>query len=255
MPRLLLDNVSVDFPIYDASHRSMRRALLSMSIGGAIFRRSRHQVAVRALDGISLDLRDGARVGLIGHNGAGKSTLLRVLAGLCEPSGGGVLIDGRVGTLLSLSSILDPEMTGYENIDTAAVLLELPRARRRSLPEEVADFTELGDFLALPVRTYSSGMQLRLSLALMTAQEPQILLIDEVMGAGDAQFFAKAARRVGAFRDRTSIMVAASHSTEQIRRLCDQAVWLEHGRIVRVGPVDEVLAAYGASITAVPADA
>lgn len=252
MPRLLLDNVSVDFPIYDATHRSMRRTLLSMGVGGAIFQRNRHQMAVRALDGIDLDLRDGDRVGLIGHNGAGKSTLLRVLAGLCEPSGGGVLIDGRVGTLLSLLSILDPEMTGFENIDTAAVLLDLPAARRRTLADEVADFTELGEFLALPIKTYSTGMQLRLSLGLMTAQEPDILLVDEVMGAGDAHFFDKASRRLAGLRDRTSIMVMASHNNDQIRQLCNQGIWLEHGRIVRQGPVDEVLAAYIAATAPAP---
>ena len=252
MPRLLLDNVSVDFPIYDATHRSMRRTLLSMGVGGAIFRRNRNQMAVRALDGIHLDLRDGDRVGLIGHNGAGKSTLLRVLAGLCEPSGGGVLIDGRVGTLLSLLSILDPEMTGFENIDTAAVLLDLPAARRRTLADEVADFTELGEFLALPIKTYSTGMQLRLSLGLMTAQEPDILLVDEVMGAGDAHFFDKASRRLAGLRDRTSIMVMASHNNDQIRQLCNRGIWLQHGRILCQGPVDEVLAAYIAATAPAP---
>lgn len=245
MPSIILDNVRVDLPVYDGSHRSLRRAVLSMGVGGAIFRRDRNHVSVRALDDISLTLRDGDRVGLIGHNGAGKSTLLRVLAGIYEPTEGRAVIKGRASSLLSMTSMLDPEMTGYENIDHARVLLGIPARRQAELCREIEDFTELGAFLDMPVRTYSAGMTVRLSFALLTAQEPEILLLDEAVGAGDAAFVDKAAERVRALCDQASILVLASHSQEHIRRLCNKVLWLDHGRLRLFGPVDEVLAAYG----------
>lgn len=250
MPRLTLDDVTIDFPIYDGGHRSLRRTLLAASVGGAIFRRDRTHLAVRALEGVSIDLRDGDRVGLVGHNGAGKSTLLRVLAGLYQPVRGRVHIDGRVAPMFSLGGLLDPEMSGYENIDRSAVLLEIPTHRRKSLKEEVIAFTELGDFLALPVKTYSAGMQLRLSFSLMTAQEPEILLADEVLGVGDPAFQAKATARLDAFRDQSAILVLASHSSQQITSICNKVAWLDHGRIHQFGPVKEVMDAYGAHLRA-----
>ena len=255
MPHLTLDQVTVDFPVYDGSHRSLRRTLLNISIGGTIFQRDRRHVAVRALDGITLDLQDGDRVGLVGHNGAGKSTLLRVMAGLYQPTGGQVSSTGSMAPLLNLGSILDPEMTGDENIEHAAVLLQIPSRRTGGLHREVAEFTDLDAFLALPVKTYSAGMQLRLSFALMTAQEPEILLVDEVLGVGDTAFLAKAAARMETFRQRSNIMVLASHNNAQLRRLCNKVAWLEHGRVVRLGPVEPVMAAYESSrvVTAAPA--
>jgi len=239
-----LDKVTVDFPVYDTGHRSVRRSLLTMGVGGAISRHGRNQLVVRALDGIDLDLRKGDRVGLIGHNGSGKSTLLQVLAGIREPTGGMARIDGSTAALLSLGSILDPEMTGYENIGHAGVLLSIPNRRRDPFREDIAAFTELGSFLDLPVRTYSAGMRLRLSFALMTAQEAEILLLDEAFGAGDAHFQERAARRMAGLSERMNITVFASHDSAEIRRFCNKAVWLEHGRVRQVGPVDPVLTAY-----------
>lgn len=247
MPHLALEGVCVDFPVYDGAQRSLRRALVQASIGGTIFKRDQRHMAVRALDGIDMDLRDGDRVGLVGHNGAGKSTLLRVLAGLYLPTLGRVSMSGRVVPLLSLGAVLDPEMTGYENIDQAAVLLEITPQRRQSLQQDIADFTDLGDFLGLPVKTYSAGMQLRLSFALITAQDPEILLVDEVLGVGDSSFLSKAAARMAQFRERTSIMVLATHNEDQLCRLCNKVAWLERGRVVQFGPIDEVLPAYNAS--------
>lgn len=246
MPSIALNNVRVDLPVYDGSHRSLRRAVLSMGVGGPIFRRDRRHVMVRALDGISLDLHDGDRVGLIGHNGAGKSTLLRVLAGIYEPTAGQAIIKGKVSSLLNMASLLDSEMTGYENIEHARVLLGIPARHHAELCQEIEDFTELGAFLDMPVRTYSAGMQVRLSFALLTAQAPEILLLDEALGAGDAAFVHKAAERVRALCARASILVLASHAPSHIRQLCNKVIWLEHGCIRRFGPVDEILAAYGA---------
>lgn len=243
MPHIILDKISVDLPVYDATHRSFRRKLVSMGLGGAILSQGRHAI-VRALNGISLSLAPGDRMGLIGRNGAGKSTLLRVLAGICEPSTGHAEITGSVSTLLSLGSILDPEMTGFENIEHGALLLDLPPGRRRGLSDEIAEFTQLGDFLNMPVRTYSAGMQIRLSFALLTAQEPDILLLDEVMGAGDADFMDKAQKRIRDLQDRAKILVMASHADDALRQMCTTLIWLDHGRIVQIGPVEQVLAAY-----------
>ena len=249
MPHLILDNVTVDFPIYDGGHRSLRRTV-ALGVGGTILRRNNRHLVVRALTDVSLDCHEGDRIGLVGHNGAGKSTLLRVLAGLFQPTRGRVSIQGRLSPLFNPSALLDPEMTGDENIDHAAVLLEIPSRRRASLKEEVAEFTELGDFLRLPVKTYSAGMQLRLAFALMTEQEPEIVLFDEVLGVGDAQFMVKAAARLEAFRARTSIVVMASHNNGQVRSMCNKVAWLEHGQLRMFGPAEEVLAAYEASCPA-----
>jgi len=244
MARIRLDGVTVDFPIYDGSARSFRHTLATLAVGGRISRQRRGVVEVRALDGIDLALEEGDRLGLIGGNGAGKTTLIRVLAGLREPTAGRALIEGRSAALLSLGAILDGEMTGYENVARAQVLLGIPAAGRAALLADVEDFTELGDFLALPVKTYSAGMQLRLSFALMTAQDPEILLLDEVFNAGDAGFRARAEQRMQALRNRTPITVLAHHGMEEIRANCTKALWLNHGRAQAFGPVNEVIAAY-----------
>lgn len=247
MSHILLQDVTVDFPVYDGNHRSLRRTLLTTGVGGAIVRNSNRHLAVRALEGITLDIRDGDRIGLIGHNGAGKSTLLKILAGLYQPTRGRATISGRVVPLLNLGALLDPEMTGYENIDHAAILLEIPAARRRLLVGDVEEFTELGDFLGLPVKTYSQGMLLRLSFALMTAHEPEIMLADEVLGVGDSGFMARAAARMTEFHKRINIMVLASHADGQIRSSCNKVLWLDHGRLHQFGPVEEVMNAYAAA--------
>jgi ABC-type polysaccharide/polyol phosphate transport system ATPase subunit len=246
MPHILLDNVTVDFPIYDGAQRSFRHALLNAGIGGMISRHGRRHLEVRALDGLCLELVKGDRLGLIGRNGAGKSTLLRVLAGLREPTAGRLEVTGKTAALLNIASILDPEMTGYENIARAFVLLAIPGRDHASLTQDVEDFTELGSFLELPVKVYSAGMQLRLSFALMTAQQPEILLLDETLSAGDTQFHSRADVRMAELRSRTDIVVLASHVEREIHRICNKVLWLEQGRCRAFGPVEDVLAAYAA---------
>jgi ABC-2 type transport system ATP-binding protein/lipopolysaccharide transport system ATP-binding protein len=249
MPRISLDNVIVDIPVYDGADRSIKRRMLgSLGIGGLIRRDGRNRVSVRALNGVSLDLRDGDRLGLIGRNGAGKSTLLRVMAGIFEPTVGSVEVSGRVSTLLSVGMAMDPEMSGYENIDHIGALIGWPMSRLRELYADIEAFTELGEYLSMPVRTYSAGMTVRLSFALLAAQAPEVLLLDEVIGVGDAQFAERAARRIDALCRRSGILVVASHSPEQIGQLCNQVAWLEQGRIRRIGPTAEVMAAYAASL-------
>ena len=244
MPHIILRDVSVEFPVYDGTHRSLRRALVDLSVGGRILNRGR-RVTVQALDGLTLDIQDGDRVGLIGSNGAGKTTLLKVLAGLYQPTGGAIDSEGRIATLLGADCILDPEMTGYENIDHAGVLLGLSGGGGR-LADEIADFSELGQYLHLPVKTYSAGMQLRLSFALATAQESDILLIDEVLSAGDARFMGKARHRLNALTERNSIIVFASHVDDQLRSMCNKVAWLQNGRLMQFGETEAVIAAYHA---------
>ena len=199
---------------------------------------------MRALDNVSLTINHGDQLGILGHNGAGKSTLLRVLAGIYQPSQGSISIDGRVSPLFSTSPGLVADDTGYENIVTCGLLLGMTRDEiERKLPE-IEAFTELSDYLALPVRTYSSGMLVRLGFAIATAIDPEILLLDEGLGAGDARFATRAANRVKALIERSSIMVLASHSDELIRQMCKRAILLDRGQVIADGPTEEVLEIY-----------
>jgi homopolymeric O-antigen transport system ATP-binding protein len=252
MAAIDLDRVCVDFPIYD-SDRSLRKLLFRTSVGGVVTRDAtrRNRLSVRALDNISLSLREGDRLGLIGHNGAGKSTLLRVMSGAYQPSSGSIRLEGAVSALLTLGVGIDPEETGYANIHNGCLLLGLTPSQIRDRIEEIADFTELGEYLRMPVRTYSSGMQVRLSFAIATSLEPDILLLDEVMGAGDAVFTIKAERRIMKLMDRANLMVLASHSNDLIRRLCNKAVLLRSGRIEEYGPVEATLVAYERAVAGI----
>ena len=247
MASITLENIVVDLPIYHASARSLRRKLLEISIGGKIRSEGNDRVIVRALDGLSLSLVEGDRVGLIGHNGAGKSTLLRIMAGLWEPTSGSVKVEGRVSTLLDMGSVIDPEMTGRENINHVAALTGLPPLRWAEFRDDIETFSGLGAFIDLPVRAYSDGMRLRLSFALMTAQVPEILLLDEAIGVGDMEFSAKASERIGLVSSRSHIIVLSGHALGDIERVCNKVVWLEHGRLMAVGPAAEIIERYQAS--------
>ncbi len=245
MAEIILKNVTADFPIY-GNQVSLRNVLFGRVVGGVLRRPSEtgNRVVVRALDNVSLTINHGDQLGLIGHNGAGKSTLLRVLAGIYEPSLGAITIDGYVSPLFDVSPGLDLDDTGYENIVTCALLLGMSRDEiERKMPEIVA-FTELSDYLALPARTYSSGMLVRLGFAIATAIDPEILLLDEGLGAGDARFATRAAKRVEAMIERSSIMVLASHSDDLIRQMCNRVILLDHGRVLADGPTTDVLEMY-----------
>jgi ABC-2 type transport system ATP-binding protein/lipopolysaccharide transport system ATP-binding protein len=227
------------FPIYSAASRSFKNAMISATTGGRVGRdRSKH-VCVQALDNVSLEIDEGDRVGLIGHNGAGKTTLLRVMAGIYEPQEGVVDIEGKVTPMFDVSLGIDPESSGHENIILRALYMGLSRAEIRKKVDGIAEFTELGDFLKLPVKTYSEGMQARLAFAIATCIEPEILLLDEGIGAGDAAFLAKANLRRARYIESTGILVLASHSEELIHKFCNKVVIMEHGRVLWGGDVDE----------------
>lgn len=245
MATIVAKDVHVEFPIY-GSGRSLRSTLFARATGGLIQRDAGRQrrVVVKALNGVSFSLREGDRLGLVGGNGAGKSTLLKVLAGVYRPAAGQVLVSGKITSCFDILPGLDPEDTGYENIVTGGLLLGMTREAIEARIADIEEFSELGEYLALPVRTYSAGMMARLGFALATAVDPGILLVDEGIGTGDARFATRASQRLRAFVERSRILVLASHSDALIRAWCNKAALLEAGRLLEVGEVDEVLEAY-----------
>lgn len=249
MAHVELHNVAVDFPIYHASIRSLKNRLIGgMKLGGNIGHDASHRVCVRALDDVSLRFEHGDRVALLGANGAGKSTLLRVIAGIYEPMRGRVWCDGRIAPLFDLTLGLDPESTGYENIFLRGLFLGMTPAQIRARRDAIAAFTELGDYLAMPLRTYSTGMMLRLAFAVSTHVDAEILLMDEWLGAGDIGFIEKAEARLIKLVGGAAILVLASHSETIVRRACNKAVLLKQGAVVKAGDVDEVLQIYKAEV-------
>jgi lipopolysaccharide transport system ATP-binding protein len=229
MAHISIENLTVEFAIFGASARSLKNQLLSQATGGRVVAGARDVITVRAIDHLNLEINDGDRIGLVGHNGSGKSTLLRVLAGIYKPNGGSITIDGQVGALLNPTAGMDPESSGIENIYLRGYMMGMSRREIASKLDEIADFSELGDFLELPMRTYSAGMFARLAFAVSTAAHHDILLIDEGMSAGDAAFQKKAQQRIENLFDRTPIIIMASHSEGLIAEFCTRRVEMEHG--------------------------
>ncbi|BBU28236.1 sugar ABC transporter ATP-binding protein [Burkholderia sp. THE68] len=231
MAFLKLENCSLNLPVYGAGNRSLKQMMLSKATGGRIAADSRKLTVVEALRDVSLDVRAGDRLGLVGHNGAGKTTLLRLLAGIYEPSAGSFFCEGRVTSLLDLTLGLDYEATGYENIVLRGLILGASKAEMTRLTPAIADFSELGDYLNMPVRTYSSGMVLRLAFAIVTSVHADILLMDEWLSVGDASFIQKAEKHMQEFVGKADILVLASHNAQIIQDLCNVIVELEHGTV------------------------
>lgn len=248
MVSVSLDNVIIDFPVYGLQ-KSLRKALFSRVVGGTVaHEESSKRVYVRALNNISITLKDGDRLGLIGHNGAGKTTLLRVFAGIYLPSQGDISIHGRVSTLFNTSPGLDLDDTGYENIYTSGMFFGMTRDEVDAKLPDIEEFSELGEYLSLPVRTYSAGMLTRLGFAVATAIDPEILVLDEGLSAGDARFAERAAKRVEILIERTKVLVFASHSDKLLSQLCNRVIMLNHGNIIADGKPEEVLAEYRAMV-------
>jgi len=241
---LSLENVSVSFPIYHGGSRSLKKNLLFRSSGGHLASDANHRITVEALRSVSLRFQPGDRVALVGSNGAGKTTLLRVMAGIYEPVSGTVTSRGRISPMFDIGLGVDGEISGYENIRLRGVILGLTPVEIEERMQDIVEFTELGDYLDIPVRTYSTGMMTRLVFAVATCFAPEILLMDEWIVAGDAVFISKAQRRIESFVQNASIMVVASHSLTLCRQFCNKAMWMEGGQIRAFGPVDEILDAY-----------
>jgi ABC-2 type transport system ATP-binding protein/lipopolysaccharide transport system ATP-binding protein len=242
MAHLNLAGVGIEFPIYHASARSMRRIVIQGAIGRKLDL-SGSRATVRALSEIDLEVSDGDRLALIGPNGAGKSTLLRTMAGVYPPRTGIVRRSGRITGLLSLGMGLNPEVSGRENILLLGMHQNIPPRDMLAHVDEIIAWTELGSFINAPLRTYSAGMTMRLIFATITARPPEILLMDEWFGIGDADFQIKAYERMAAFVSGSSLVVLASHSTTLLRQWCTRAVRLDGGRIVERGTTAALLPA------------
>ena len=241
---LELDGVTVEFPVYGVNGRSLRNDLLRKGTGGLIGRDEGRRVVVRALEEVTLSFAHGDRVGLVGANGAGKSTLLRTMAGVYRPSRGEVRRWGRLASLIDLSLGMEADSTGWENIMTRGRFFGLSKLEMERHMEEIAEFTELGGYLSMPIGTYSDGMKLRLALAVSTCFQPEILLMDEWISVSDAAFADKARKRVEEFVDRAGILAIASHNPGLLERVCEKGVLLRAGRVEASGGIGEVLRQY-----------
>jgi ABC-type polysaccharide/polyol phosphate transport system ATPase subunit len=236
-------------PIYDVQGRSLKKRLASLRSRGAEAEARPDTVILRAINDLTLSIGPGDRIGLVGHNGAGKSTLLRVMAGIYPPTAGSVQTEGKSVPLLDISLGMDENSTGRQNLRLRGLLLGMSDDEINEKQDEIAAFSELGDFMDLPIRTYSTGMKVRLGFAISTAVDAQILLLDEVMGVGDASFKEKANRRLAELHERSEIVVLALHDNSAIRKTCDKVLWMEKGCAKMFGPVEEVLEAYEDSVT------
>lgn len=245
MDKIILNNVSLSYPIYGVDTRSLKRKFFDIATGGKInSNKGSAIVSVEALNDITITLKRGDRLGLIGHNGAGKSTFLKLLAQIYEPTKGNITINGSVSALLSLSIGMHPGATGYENIRMRCIMQGYNKQQTKSITQDIEDFTELGNYLSMPIKIYSSGMNLRLAFGLATAITPDILLLDEVVSAGDAQFFQKAQKRMESLIEISNILVLASHSNDLVTKFCNKVLWLEHGKIKHFGDANKVIAEY-----------
>ncbi|MBS0599353.1 MAG: ABC transporter ATP-binding protein [Proteobacteria bacterium] len=243
MVGITLQSVSIDFPVYN----SRSRGLINTIFGHSRREQNRVEAAgmgnvcVHALHDISLALKPGDRIGLIGRNGAGKTTLLRVLSGVYEPTRGLMAQEGRISSLTDIMLGMDLDASGYDNIVMRGIVMGLDRRAAIALIPEIESFTELGEYLQLPVRTYSQGMLLRLAFAVSTSITPDILLMDEMIGAGDASFVKKAQARINGLIDGVSILVLASHNESILQSFCTTGIMMKRGRIELIAPIDECL--------------
>ena len=244
MGHILLNNVSVDIPIFNSQGRSLKKTIMGMATGGRIGLTESGKTVVRSLDHLNLEIKSHERVGLIGHNGAGKSTLLRVLSSVYEPTEGFAKINGSIGSLIDISLGIDLEATGLENIYLRSALLGISKKKVDKELNSIVEFTELGDFINMPVRTYSTGMHMRLAFAVSTMISPDILLMDEWLSVGDQSFQEKAENRLNRLIERTNILVFATHSRRLIERCCTRVLWLEHGRLKMDGSPEQVCPLY-----------
>jgi ABC-type polysaccharide/polyol phosphate transport system ATPase subunit len=246
MARIELENVSLTFRV-----RKERSVRLKDFILKRMFLPSRNPIMeVRALQDVSLRIDQGDRVGFIGHNGAGKSTMLKLLAGIYAPTSGRRVVLGRISSLFDIALGFEGEASGWDNIAYRSYLQGETPASVRAKKQAIADFSELGDFLNMPVRYYSAGMMVRLAFSIATAIDPEILLVDEVLSVGDLSFQRKARERMREMMAKAHLMVLVTHDLDALPQMCSRAVWLDHGRVAMTGSCAEVIAAYRASVQA-----
>jgi ABC-type polysaccharide/polyol phosphate transport system ATPase subunit len=240
MASIELDQVGLTFRVRQQSQLTLKEYVLKR-----MYRKSCNPLfEVRALQDLSLQIGDGERVGVLGSNGSGKSTLLRLLAGVYPPTSGRRLIEGRVSALFELALGFEMEASGWKNIRFRGYLQGESKSGILRKAPEIAAFSELGDFLKIPARYYSAGMLVRLAFSTATAIEPEILLVDEVLGAGDLAFQRKAQQRLAEMMEQARILVVVSHDLSVLPRLCTRGVWLDKGRVRADGPIEDVIEAY-----------
>ncbi|HKI31273.1 MAG TPA: ABC transporter ATP-binding protein [Gemmataceae bacterium] len=246
MARIELDRVGLTFEV--RQHLG-RQTLKEFLINRLLRRRLQHsRVKVRALEDVSLRIGPGERVGVVGHNGAGKSTLLKLLAGIYPPTAGHRVVEGHIASLFDISLGFEMEGSGWENIVYRGYLQgETPRSITDKI-QEIAEFSELGEFLKMPVRHYSAGMLVRLAFSIATAVKPEVLLIDEVLSVGDLSFQDKARQRMRDMMARAELIVMVSHELDPLRKFCQRGIWLDHGKVRLDGPIDDVVGAYTDSV-------
>jgi lipopolysaccharide transport system ATP-binding protein len=244
MAKVSISRASVVLPIYNSSARSITNSVISAATGGALTAQKGGHVNINALTDITLDILSGDRIGIIGHNGAGKSTLLRLLSGIYEPTAGSITRTGTVASLVDISLGIDPESTGRENIFVRGKLLGLSKKEINTKINEIVEFSELGDYINLPVRTYSSGMLLRLAFSVSTSITADILIMDEWLSVGDEAFSDRASNRLKFLVDESEILVIASHTQSLIESTCNKVVWLDKGVVRKAGPTKEITAEY-----------
>ena len=236
-----VNGLSIRFPVYGADSRSMKKHFARLAVGGRLGVQGGAGVTVvQALTDVSFSLRPGDRLALVGGNGAGKTTLLRALAGVYAPDEGQVAVEGRIASLLDLSLGIDPSATGYENIRLRGLVAGLTRRQIAEKEEAISEFSGLGAFLALPVKTYSAGMMARLAFAAATSVDADVLLMDEWIAVGDAGFTAQAQARLTGLVERSHILVLATHNPTLVRQLCNKFVHMEHGAASEVMPVERL---------------
>ena len=217
---------------------------MRVATGGQLNEDATGVVVIRALENLSFKIQDGDRVALLGHNGAGKTTLLRVLSGVYTPTSGNATVQGKLGSLIDISLGIDPEASGLENIYIRGRLLGMSASEINTKTPEIVEYSELGDFIEMPVRTYSTGMHMRLAFTIATTLRPEILLMDEWLSVGDEGFKHKAETRMSEVVESTRILVVATHSRELVINTCTRAIWLEHGKIKMDGTSEDVSRAY-----------
>lgn len=239
MATIELNDLSLIYPVYGTNSRSLKVSVLQAATGGK-FLKGEATVKVQALDAISFKLENGDRLGLIGHNGAGKTTLLKVLAKIYAPTSGKLHISGKLNSLFDIMVGMDHGLTGYENILLRGLILGLSKKQIHSVTSEIEEFAELGEFIHLPLNSYSSGMLVRLGFAIITSVSSEILLIDEVLSVGDARFINKAKQRIASLIDQSHIMVLSTHDHDFIRNSCNKVLWLEQGKVKMFADTEEV---------------
>lgn len=238
-----IENVSLTYPVYGANARSFKSMLIDMATGGRL-NNNAGNIVVEALKDVSLKLEKGDRLAIIGHNGAGKSTLLKVLANIYEPTKGRVNVKGSTNCLFDIMMGMDHELNGYENIMIRGMILGLSRVEIRKIIPRVEQFSELGDFMKMPIKSYSAGMKVRLAFGIITNVYSEILLIDEIVNVGDANFVEKAKAQMNNLIHQSEFMVLSTHDTNIVSELCNKALWLEKGSVRGYGPIGEVLENY-----------